>query len=127
MGHGRVKMAQSVAETVRYRQEQARIDYEQDILVKVMEFNARQTQCEVSRRAEGIADERFELSVENFTRGTLSVTELNTAQTDKDNARREYISNLRDYWTSYFTLRRLSLYDYLSGTDIGTEFDKLIE
>ena len=127
MGRGRVKMAQSQAETTRYRHEQALIDFEQDVLVKVMEFNARAAQCEGARRAGGIADERFSLSVENFTRGTLSVTELNTAQSDKDNAQREYISNLGDYWTSYFTLRRLSLYDYLSGTDIGAEFDKIVE
>ncbi len=125
-------MAQSNADRIRYQQEQAQIDFRQDIFVRVMEFNARQTQCEVSRRAEGIADERYALSVENFTRGTLSVTDLNTAQTDKDNAQKTYISNLGDYWTSYFTLRKLSLYDWLSGTDIGgafddAEFEKLVE
>ncbi len=116
-GRGRVRMAQSQAETTRYRHEQARIDYEQDIFLRVMQFNAQGSQCEASRRAESIADERFTLSVDNFTRGMLSVTELNTAQSEKDNARREYISNLGEYWSAYFALRRLSLYDYLSGTD----------
>ncbi len=127
VGRGHVRMAQAVAETVRYRQEIARIDFEHDILVKVMEFNTRGTQCEVSRRAEGIADERFALSVDNFKRGTLSVTELNTAQADKDNARRDYITKLGDYWISYYTLRRLSLHDWLSGVDISAQFDKIIE
>lgn len=127
VGKGRVKMAQSAAETVYYRQEQALIDYEQDIFVKVMEFNAQQTQCEASRRANDIAEERFGLSVENFARGTLSVTELNTAQAEKDNAQRNYLSNLSNYWNYYFTLRKLSLYDYLSETNINAEFDKLIE
>lgn len=127
VGRGKVKMARSNAETVRYEQEQARLDHEQDIFVRVMEFNAKERQCDASRRAGEIADERFALSVENFTRGALSVTELNTAQTDKDTARREYIANLGEYWMSYFTLRRLSLYDYLSGTDINAQFDKLIE
>lgn len=129
LGRGRVQMARSSAETIRYRQEQAMIDYEQDIFVKVMEFNAQQTQCEVSRRANDIAAERFELSVDNFTKGSLTVTELNTAQSEKDSARRTYISNLSNYWNYYFTLRRLSLYDYLTGTDInaGFDFDRLVE
>jgi outer membrane protein TolC len=129
VGRGRVKMAQSTAETVRYRQEQARVDFRQDIMVRVMEFNAKGAHCEGARRAEEIAGRRFSMSEESFTRGTLSVTELNNAQTDKDNASREYISNLSDYWVSYFTLRRLSLYDWLSGTDINinTDFDKLVE
>jgi outer membrane protein TolC len=127
VGRGRVRMAQAAAATVQYRQEQARVDHEQEIFVRVMEFNALGRQCEVSRRAGEIADERFALSVESFTRGALSVTELGVAQSDRDRARREYISNLRDYWNAYFTLRRLTLYDYLSGTDIGAEFDRLIE
>jgi outer membrane protein TolC len=127
VGRGRVKMAQSTAETTRYRQEQARVDFRQDILVRVMEFNAKGAQCEGARRAEEIAERRFEMSEESFTRGTLSVTELNNAQTDKDNASREYISNLSDYWVSYFTLRRLSLYDWLSGTNIEAQFDNLVE
>lgn len=122
MGRGRVRMAQSAAETVRYRHEQAMVDFRQDVLMRVMEFNAQRGQCEASRRAEVIAGERFDLSVDNFTRGTLSVTELNTAQSEKDAARRTYISNLREYWDSYFNLRKISLYDYLSGTDIGAAF-----
>jgi outer membrane protein TolC len=127
VGEGRVRMARSSAETIGYRQEQAMIDYQQDIFVKVMEFNAQQMQCDVSMRANDIAIERFTLSVDNFTRGTLSVTELNTAQSEKDVARRSYLQSLNDYWNYYFTLRRMSLYDYLSGTDIDAEFDKLID
>jgi outer membrane protein TolC len=127
LGKGRVKMAETSAETIRYQQEQALIDYEQDIFVRVMEFNAQQTQCEVSKRANDIAEERFRLSVENFTRGTLSVTELNTAQSERESAQRSYLSNLSNYWNYYFELRRLALYDYLTGTDIGAEFDKLVE
>jgi outer membrane protein TolC len=127
LGKGRVKMAETSAETIRYQQEQALIDYEQDIFVRVMQFNSQQTQCEVSKLANDIAEERFSLSVENFTRGTLSVTELNTAQSEKESAQRSYLSNLSNYWSYYFTLRRLSLYDYLTGTDIGAEFDKLVE
>ncbi len=132
MGRGRVKMAESQAETTRYRLEQARIDYEQDILVRVMQFNAQRAQCDASMRSKNIADERYDLSVVNFERGAISVTELNQARTDKDSAQRAYISSLNTYWNYYFNLRKLSLYDYISHTDIGeafddAKFDKLIE
>ncbi len=132
MGRGRVKMAQSQAETVRYQQEQARVDYQREIFVGVMEFNAGQAQCEGAQRAKDIADERFALSVAGFERGTVTVLELNTAQDEKDAADRNYISALAAYWNSYFTLRKTTLYDFLSRTDIAAafgddEFDKLIE
>lgn len=127
VGRGKVKMAESQAETIYYQQEQSRIDYQQDIYVKVMEFNAQKMQCEVSRRANDIAEERFGLSVDNFAHGGLSVTELNTAQSEKDEAKRSYITNLYNYWDYYFNIRKISLYDYISDTNINAEFDKLIE
>ncbi len=126
VGRGRVKMAESTAATVRYQQEQALINYEQDIFVRVMEFNSRQAQCTGALRAREIADERFALSVADFERGAISVTELNTAQNDKDTAERNYVASLGTYWDSYFNLRRLSLYDYISRTDIAAAFDRHI-
>jgi outer membrane protein TolC len=131
-GRGRVRMAQSQAETVRYQQEQLRVDYERDIFVGVMEFNAQQAQCEGALRAKNIADERFALTVAGFERGTTTVLELNTAQNEKDTADRNYIQSLATYWNSYFTLRKTTLYDFLSRTDIARafgdkEFENLVE
>jgi outer membrane protein TolC len=132
MGSGRVKMERSRAEMVRYQQEQALVDYEREIFTGVMEFNAGQAQCEGALRAKSIADERFALSVENFERGAISVLDLNTAQNEKDTADRNYIAALAAYWNSYFKLRKTTLYDFMSRTDIAAAFgedgfDKLIE
>ena len=132
MGRGRVRMAESQAETVRYQQEQTLVDYQREILTGVMKFNAGQAQCEGALRAKNIADERFALSVENFERGAISVLDLNTAQNEKDAADRNYISALAAYWDSYFTLRKTTLYDFMSRIDIAAAFgddgfDKLIE
>ncbi len=132
MGRGRVRMAQSQAETVRYQQEQQLADFQREIFTGVMEFNAGQAQCEGALRAKTIADERFALSVESFERGAISVLDLNTAQNEKDSADRNYIAALGAYWNSYFTLRRTTLYDFMSRTDIAAAFgadgfDKLIE
>jgi outer membrane protein TolC len=131
-GRGRVKLAQSQAATTRYRQEQARADYEREIFVGVMEFNAQQAQCDGALRAKRIADEGFALSVASFERGTITVLELNTAQSKKDSADRNYIQSLATYWNSYFTLRKTTLYDFLSKTDIADafgdeEFNRLVE
>jgi outer membrane protein TolC len=124
---GRVKMARAQAETRKLGLEQSMQDYKQDLLVKVMQFNNQRTQCEISKRASEIADESYQLALENFGNGSMSVTDLNSLQNERDNARQSYVNNVRSYWSYYFTIRRLTLFDYVSNTNISTEFDKLIK
>ena len=124
---GRVKMARAQAETTKFRLEQSMQDYKQDLLVKVMQFNNQRMQCEISKRAADIADESYRLAFENFGNGSMSVTDLNSLQNERDNARQTYVNNVSSYWNYYFTIRGLTLFDYVSNTNISTEFDKLIK
>ncbi len=125
MGRGRVKVAEAQAETVKNRLAQAEIDYKHDIYVSVVQFNNQRNQCTVSRKASEIAEQRYRMTMENFAGGTISVTELNTAQTEKDQANSTYIQELYNYWLYYYGIRKSSLFDYRTGTDISAEFDKL--
>ena len=127
LGEGRVRMAKAQAETNKNRLDQALIDYRQDIFVRVMEFNNQRSQCEISRRAMQIAEETYRLALQNFGSGTMSVTDLNQLQTSRDNARSTYENSIRSYWNQYFNLRRITLYDFISGTDISAEFDRIVK
>jgi outer membrane protein TolC len=61
-----------------------------------------------------------------FKIGKLDVTKLNLARNDLENARRAYISSLRKYWTSYYQIRQLTLFDFEKGTDLVVDFDKIL-
>ena len=39
----------------------------------------------------------------------------------------KYIGDLSDYWTYYYTLRKLTLYDFIKGEDISVSFDELLD
>jgi hypothetical protein len=41
--------------------------------------------------------------------------ELSYAQIDNDNAKQNYYSALQNYWTNYFELRKLTLYDFINN------------
>ena len=58
-GKGRVQMAKAQAETTKSRLTQSLLDYRQDIMVRVMQFNNQRSQCEISRRAMEIAEESY--------------------------------------------------------------------
>jgi outer membrane protein TolC len=127
MGRGRVRMAQSRADVVAAQVDQAFKDHEQDVLINVLQFNNQVYQCGLSKRADEIAQERYQICLDKFANATLSVTELNMAQSEKDNAARRHISDLRSYWSYYFEIRRMCLYDFMTDKDISIEFDKLVD
>ena len=127
LGNGRVQMAKAQAETTKSRLEQSMLDYRQEIMVQVMQFNNQRSQCEISKRAMQIAEESYNLAVRNFGSGTMSVTELNQLQSTRDNARNTYENNVRSFWNQYFNLRKTTLYDFISGTDINVEFDRIVK
>ncbi|MDR0954855.1 MAG: TolC family protein [Rikenellaceae bacterium] len=126
-GRGRVKMAQSQEELIKIRVEQAHVQHRQNIMMSVLEFNNQKDQCALAAKADSIARERYEFSLDRFANNAIGVLDLNTAQSEKDQAAVGYISELRTYWVSYYTIRKNSLYDYISRTDISAEFDRITE
>ena len=81
----------------------------------------------MSGRAESIARERYELVMEKFRNGNATVTDLNTARSESDEAIRKYINDLSNYWTYYYTLRRYTLYDFVNGRDLDVSLEEMIE
>lgn len=127
MSKGRVKMAEAEARRVQTEQEQEVVKFEQDIRIKVVQFNNQAVQCRISAKALAVAEMRYEVTKKRFQNGGISVTDLNTAQRELDDANNQYIAQLQTFWLAYFELRKLSLYDFISGKDIRVEFDKIVE
>jgi hypothetical protein len=50
--------------------------------------------------------------------GNLSITDLSIAFQENDQAKRDYVYALREFWGSYYRLRYLSLYDFEQGKKI---------
>lgn len=127
MGRGRIRTAQSQMNVIKTQIEQQLIDQQQDIMIRVLQFNNQKKQCDISGKANEVAHKRYELSMEQFSKGTLSVLEFNTAQTEKDEARSRFISELHNYWKYYYSLQKSTLYDFTSKRNISTDFDMMIK
>jgi outer membrane protein TolC len=123
---GQLLMAKSNREVVVNSVKQERIDFEQSVLMSVMEFNLQSEQVVNSARADTIAQMGFDVTMRRFKIGKLDVTKLNLARNDLENARRAYISSLRKYWISYYQIRQLTLFDFEKGTDLNADFEKVL-
>jgi outer membrane protein TolC len=127
LGRGKIKLAKSREEIAKTQIEQTESEYRQEILIKVMQFNNQNMQCSISARNDSIAKLRYDITMERFKNGSISVTELNTAQTEKDNAVKRYISDLNNYWKYFYSIRKISLYDYFTKKEIATDFNLITE
>lgn len=126
-GRGRVKKAEAAAEVVKAQVEQAENDKRISLYTAVGQFNNQRQLCDVSRRAAAIAQERYELVMDKFRSGSASVTDLNTARTESDNATQKYVRDISSFWSYYYTLRKLTLYDFLAGDDLTVNYEEMTQ
>lgn len=124
---GRVKMAEADLEVTKTQLEQAHETYMQDIRTNVLQFNIQSSQCQNALRAQNIADERYGITKQRFEAGTVTVTDLNTAQQESESAKAQYIRQLHTFWTNYYNLRKTTLYDWVSHRDLSADFDSIID
>ena len=124
-GKGRVKKAQAHADVVKAQVEQAENDKRIAIFTAVGQFNNQRQLCDVSRRAADIARERYGLVMERFRNGKATVQEINDARAESDAAVQKYVGDISSFWTNYYTLRKLTLFDFLSGNDLTVNYEEM--
>jgi outer membrane protein TolC len=73
---------------------------------------------ELAAKADTVGQKRFEVANNRYQVSRIAITDLYQAQTEKDQALVAYVQALRGYWTAYYRLRRLTLYDFETGHPI---------
>lgn len=127
LGRGKVKMAQSNREVVRTTVDQALTDFEQDVFLKVMQFNRQDDQVKIARKADLVSQNRYEVTKQRFLIGKIDVLTLNVAQSERDQAKQRYINTLSNFWQYYYQMRKLTLFDIEKNQPITTDFELLLK
>ena len=94
--------------------EQQRISFEQEVVYQVDRINLLRTQVDVAAKTDTVAQRRFDVAKDRYLIGKIDIPNLFLAQGEKDSARRSRIQTLWDYWSTFYRLRRLTLYDFES-------------
>lgn len=123
---GKIRMAESNLDLVKGQVDQAQIEFDQNIYLKVMRFNLLGKKFRIAAKSDTIAQIRYKVSMDRFIAGKISVLDLNTALSEKDAANNGYISSLREFWWYYYDLRRVALFDFEKGQDLGADYESLI-
>ena len=117
-GKGRVELAKSQADVENNRVQQEMMDFEQSIMLAVQQYQDQQGLTAIYREADTVAQQRYKTTFDTFVMGQISVLDINAAQSEKEQAKRNYINQLYMSWLCFYNLRQITLFDFLTKTDI---------
>jgi len=110
----RVAVAESQREVTRRQVELQRADFERDVFLRVSQFDIQARQLRLAARADSVAQRRYEVTQQRYLAGQDDLNSVNIAQNEKQGARRGYVDAMRNYWATYYDMRRATLYDFES-------------
>lgn len=123
---GEVKVAESNRKLVESQVRQENMNFNQNLFILVERYGNQLKQIEIARRADEIAQKRYATNVETFLVGKISTLDLNDSRVKKDEARREYVNELYYFWSYYYQIRSLTLWDYERNTGIDADFNAIV-
>ena len=96
---------------------------EQDITMTVNDFNLQQDLIQSAEEALNLALMAHQTTSERFLIGRTDLNSLILSLNRQNSAQRNYLSALRDYWTYYYRLRKLTLYDFAKQESLVRELE----
>jgi outer membrane protein TolC len=124
---GRLKVAESSQRLTEVQLEQERLNFEQDVLRLVRQFNLQTNQIQVAEKTDYTANKRNDVAQKLYVLGRLTILDLNSAITEKDAAKRNYINTLHNFWSYYYNIRRLTLYDFEKNMLLSDDYESLLK
>jgi len=120
---GRYNMAKSNLNITRLTAQENEIRLEEDVIMTVGDFTIQQHLIRSAEEAMELAKLAYEQTRERFIIGKADINSLTLSTNRRQEAQRNYISALKNYWQSYFKIRKLTLFDFEKRTPIADTFD----
>ena len=124
-GKGRIRVAKSQVDLVNTQAEHGMKDFELNVIRMVRQFNLQSQYVEVAEKTARTADRRYEVAKRLYILGKSTILDLNASITEKDAARRSYISALKSYWSLYYGLRSITGYDFERNQKIEENYPEI--
>ncbi|MEM9884568.1 MAG: TolC family protein [Bacteroidota bacterium] len=113
-----IKIANIQQEFTRYKVQQDQLQIRAQVRQILDQFKSLQTEVQLAANIQNLASKRYQISTESYVLGAISLTELTLSQREKDQAKRQYINVLSQYWQMYQLLKMNTLYDFEKGERI---------
>ncbi|SHE81668.1 TolC family protein [Dysgonomonas macrotermitis] len=120
---GRANMARNNLNVTKISIQQKALSLEQDIIMTVNDFNIQQNLISSAEEALKLSTMAYNATKERFIIGKADLNSMTLSLNRQNTAQRNYISTCRDYWLSYYKLRKLTLFDFFEQKKLTELFD----
>lgn len=124
---GNVKTAKMNKNVIDIELQQYEDSFIQDITLKTQEFNLQKDIVLGANRTREISKESYELTLQRFLSGNVDFLNLTTGRKAWQTANESYIQALHKYWILYYSVQKLTLYNFSKEITLSEDFDILIE
>ena len=92
-------------------------------MMTVSDFSVQQDMIASAEEALDLADLAYDQTRRRFIIGKADINSLTLALNRQQEARKNYIQALQNYWLNYYKIRKLTLHDFESGMSLADHFD----
>jgi outer membrane protein TolC len=120
-GHADVEAAKAIEARVTANNRMRRDALAEDARFSVLQLQQAQRNVLIAAKADTVAGKQFEVARNRYTIGKITNDALYIAQAEKDAAVLANAQALRNYWTSYYHLRRVTLFDFERKIEVADQ------
>ena len=112
---GKYNIAKSNLNVTQISARQTEVTLEEDVIMTVGDFNVQQNLIASAEEALDIAIMAYNETKQRFMIGKADINSLTLSLNRQQEAQRNYITALQNYWLSYYKIRKLTLHDFETG------------
>lgn len=120
---GKVNMAKNNLNVSRIAARQDELSIEEDIIMTISDYDVRQRLISSASEALDLADMAYLQTQQRFIIGKADINSLTLSLNRRQEASKNYISALQNFWLSHYKIRRLTLHDFETGLSLSEQFD----
>ena len=83
-----------------------------EVVSQVRQFKIYQSQLNICEKTNIITEKRYQLSIRKYKDGMITLQDLQIAIQEQDDARRNHLITIKNYWNAYYQVKQLTMYDF---------------
>lgn len=120
---GKYNMAKNNLNVIKTSSRQDEISIEEEVIMTVNDFNIQQDLISSAEEALDLSVLAYNETRQRFIIGKADINSLTLSLNRQQEAQRNYISALQNYWLNYYKIRKLTLHDFATGQSLADKFD----
>lgn len=120
---GKYNMARNSLNVVKISAKQEEVNMEEEVIMAVNDFNVQQKMIASAEEALDLSILAYNETRRRFIIGKTDINSLTLSLNRQQEAQKNYITALQNYWQNYYKIQRLTLFDFSENLSLAEKFD----